>query len=198
MRRGLVVLVVALLVAPAATHAAVSVIDTPPDTPTARADRGAFIPGDPLPVPILFGAAGSTVPGRCTQFEPMLDEYAPPGGWDVLTMSSYGWRETKCCPQVLIAGVGWRTTQGGDRFDEWCRFSHVEVWHHRSDAGWLQLNGVNWQPSRCGPCLYDADMLGEPVNLATLGDPIQNTRAAAALCEWWRNAGRSCYRPWRR
>lgn len=47
----------------------------------------------PLP---LHCAGDSTITGRCTQWEPMLTEYAPPGGWDVARMSAYAYRETRC------------------------------------------------------------------------------------------------------
>lgn len=57
-----------------------------------------------------------------------------------------------------------------------------------SDSGLLQINDVNL------PYLRIA--LGEWVDRYTLLDPVQNVRAAAALCAYWRNAGRSCYAPW--
>jgi hypothetical protein len=156
---------------------------------------------EPDPPPLIppraqWGLAGSQVAGRCTQFEPLLEALAPEGGWDVQRMSRYANRESGCCPQVLTAD-GWRTTQGGDRFDASCRFSHVAVWHHRSDAGLLQINGVSYDPGRCkNTCL--SVWLEEPVNVDTLGDPALNVRAAAELCEFGRRAFGSCYQPWRR
>lgn len=159
--------------------------------------RSAAIPGTTLPLPpepIRWGLNGSTVAGRCTQWEPLLADLAPPGGWSVERMSRYMHRESGCCPQVLTAD-GWRTTQGGDRFDGDCNLAHVARWDHRSDAGLLQVNGINYDPARCeNTCL--SVWLDTPVTLATLGDPWLNIRAAARLCEFWLNAGSSCYRPW--
>lgn len=66
---------------------------------------------DPIP-----GETGTTIEGRCTQFEPLLAELAPVGGWDVDKMSRYMWRESRCWP-----GVRSRT----------------------SDSGLLQINDVN-------------------------------------------------------
>jgi len=66
---------------------------------------------DPTP-----GEDGTTVTGRCTQWEPLLAELAPAGGWDVGRMSRYMWRESRCWP-----GVRSRT----------------------SDSGLLQVNDVN-------------------------------------------------------
>lgn len=145
--------------------------------------------------PAMWGTAGSQIEGRCTQFEPLFAAIQPDGGWDVERMSSYAWREGSCCPQ-LLHGDTWQTTRGGDRGTETCVFVRVAERTHRSDAGLLQINGINYDPSRCGPCL--SDMLGEPVDRHTLGDPAQNIRAAVALCEFWRAAGSSCYQPWRR
>lgn len=56
------------------------------------------------------------------------------------------------------------------------------------DSGLWQINDINHR--------YLRTALGEWVDRYTLLDPVQNVRAAAALCTYWRNAGRSCYRPW--
>lgn len=152
------------------------------------------IAGDPQPAPIRWGLNGSSIPGRCTQVEPLLADLAPPGGWAVERISGFMERESGCCPQVLD-GDRWRTTQGGDRFDGDCLLLYVAERNHRSDAGLLQINGINYDPARCAnTCL--SDWLNTPVTLATLGDPALNIRAAARLCEFWMNAGSSCYRPW--
>ncbi len=165
--------------------------------------RSAPIPGTTLPVPIRWGTNGSTIAGRCTQWEPVIADLAPPGGWSVERMSRYMHRESGCCPQVWVVEPQndgsvleyWRTTQGGDRFDADCNFTHIARHDHRSDAGLLQVNGINYDPARClNTCL--SVWLDTPVTLATLGDPWLNIRSAARLCEFWLNAGSSCYRPW--
>jgi hypothetical protein len=55
---------------------------------------------DALPTP---GMGGTSIPGRCTQYEPVLAKLAPPGGWDVTLMSTFMWRESKCDPTVRSA-----------------------------------------------------------------------------------------------
>jgi len=38
--------------------------------------------------------------GRCRAYEPLLQQLAPKGGWDVNRMSRYMWRESRCTPHV--------------------------------------------------------------------------------------------------
>ena len=57
------------------------------------------------------------------------------------------------------------------------------------DAGLLQIHPISWR--------WLEQRLNTPINGRTLLDPTLNIRAAAALCTYWRQAGRSCYRPWR-
>lgn len=57
--------------------------------------------GIPVPPPPTTTIAPATaVRGRCTQYEPLLTELAPKGGWDVVKMSKYMWRESRCLPAV--------------------------------------------------------------------------------------------------
>ena len=44
------------------------------------------------------GPTGTTIAGRCTQYEPARAANAPPIGWDVEKMSAIMWRESKCTP----------------------------------------------------------------------------------------------------
>jgi len=81
---------------------------TPPTTTTVAV----------APPPVVPGVAGTTVQGRCTQYEPMLQELAPAGGWDVAKMSRTMWRESRCEPWALNK----RT----------------------NDAGLLQVNPINY------------------------------------------------------
>lgn len=57
------------------------------------------------------------------------------------------------------------------------------------DSGLLQINQVNYS--------YLTNVLGEPVTRESLGDPVQNIRAGAALCTYWQGRGESCYYPWK-
>jgi hypothetical protein len=107
------------------------------------------------------GPSGTTVAGRCTQYEPALAANAPPAGWDVGLMSAIMWRESKCTP-----------TSRSRTFD----------------TGLMQINDINHAHLRVA--------LDETVNQSTLTDPVQNIRAAAALCTYWSARGRGCYWPW--
>lgn len=110
-----------------------------------------------------YDSNGQHVPYRCPEWEGLLVQYAPAGGWDISRMSGYAWRESNCQPTVRS-----RT----------------------SDSGLLQINDINL------PFLRKT--LGEPVDRYTLLDPIQNVRAAAALCVYWESHGGTCYTPWKR
>lgn len=104
--------------------------------------------------------------GRCTQWEPLLQQFAPAGGWNVAKMSRTMMRESSCQPQVV-------NKRGGD-------------------TGLLQIHPVTW------PWL--SDHFGFTVTRAALQQPAFNVQAAAALCQFWRNArhqSSACYRPWR-
>lgn len=57
-----------------------------------------------------------------------------------------------------------------------------------SDSGLLQINDIS--------LTFLDDALGEQVDPFTLMDPVQNVRAAAALCTFWARNGSSCYQPW--
>ena len=148
----------------------------------------------PPPEPIVWGLSGTTDTSRCTQFEPMLTELAPPAGWDVVKMSKLMRRESGCCPQVATlsfpTSTTWRELRGGDVATEACQFLRVASTSHRSDTGLLQINGINYDRARCGSsCVIHATQ-------AELGDPVTNIQAAADLCQWWVDNGSSCYQPW--
>jgi soluble lytic murein transglycosylase-like protein len=56
------------------------------------------------------------------------------------------------------------------------------------DTGLLQINDINHA--------YLSRKMGKPITVEALRDPATNIQAAALLCTFWRNAGRSCYQPW--
>ena len=49
-----------------------------------------------LAVPAPAESAG----GRCPQYEPLLTQLAPRGGWDIGRMSRIMWRESRCTAHV--------------------------------------------------------------------------------------------------
>jgi len=71
---------------------------TPP-TPPAPA-TGHTTTTTALVVAPTAGEIGSTLPERCTQYEPLLVQYAPAAGWDIARMSYFSWRESRCDPTV--------------------------------------------------------------------------------------------------
>lgn len=64
----------------------------------------------------------------------------------------------------------------------------AEIRSRTSDSGLLQINDITLS--------FLNETLGEPVDAFTLMDPVQNVRAAAALCTFWARNGSSCYQPW--
>ncbi|MFN8022736.1 MAG: transglycosylase SLT domain-containing protein [Acidimicrobiales bacterium] len=87
---------------------------------------------------------------------------------------------------------------------------------HAPAVGWdvLRMSRLAWRESHCWPAIRSTTSdtgllqinditlsflntaLGEPVDRTTLTDPVQNVRAAAALCTFWVTNHRSCYQPW--
>ena len=67
-----------------------------------------------------------------------LPALALEAGWPEETHEKLGQiilRESGGCPRSI----------GGDRVDADCNVIRVAVWHHRSDSGLLQINGVHWK-----------------------------------------------------
>lgn len=64
----------------------------------------------------------------------------------------------------------------------------AEIRSRTSDSGLLQINDITLS--------FLNEALGEQVDAFTLMDPVQNVRAAAALCTFWARNGSSCYQPW--
>lgn len=60
-----------------------------------------------------------------------------------------------------------------------------------NDTGLLQFHPITW------PWIAHKFRIPLWRVQAWLKDPANNVRAGAALCTFWRSAGRSCYQPWR-
>jgi len=68
-----------------------------------------------------------------------LREMALRAGWeeeDMPRLTNIVLRESGCCPN----------RRGGDAVNKDCEIVKVVAWHHRSDTGLLQINGVHWKP----------------------------------------------------
>lgn len=109
-------------------------------------------------------AAPSHMTGRCRQYEPLLRQYAPKGGWDVTRMSKIIYRESRCLPAVV-------NKRG-------------------RDTGLTQAHPITWSwlSAKFGVPMKDIQ--------AWLKVSANNIRAAAAMCSFWRRAGRGCYWAW--
>jgi hypothetical protein len=88
-------------------------------------------------------------------------------------------RESGCCPN----------RRGGDRVNKDCEIVKVVSWHHRSDTGLLQINGVHWKQDHP----QYAGLVCERMGICTqepLFDPETNLAAGRLL---WQVAG---WQPW--
>ena len=93
-----------------------------------------------------------------------------------------GWPK-KAIPQltqiVLRESGGCPNRRGGDIVDKNCNITGVARWNHRSDTGLLQINGVNYDPSRNKWALICREM-----NICTqepLFDPLVNLKAGFVM-----------------
>jgi len=89
---------------------------------------------------------------------------------------------------VLRESGGCPNRRGGDVVDKNCVITGVSEWNHRSDTGLLQINGVNYDPTRnkwAAVCREMGICTQEP-----LLDPFTNLKAGLVL---WRLAG---FEPW--
>lgn len=103
---------------------------------------------EPLVTLTALPATTTTVPPSTTTTVPepvyrhgdcsWLPEMALRAGWEekhLPQLTQIILRESGCCPN----------RRGGDRVDADCNLVKVAEWHHRSDTGLLQINGVHWK-----------------------------------------------------
>jgi len=89
---------------------------------------------------------------------------------------------------VLRESGGCPNRKGGDMVDKDCNITGVSEWNHRSDTGLLQINGVNYDPSRNKWAAVCREL-----NICTqdpLLDPLTNLKAGLVL---YRISG---FEPW--
>jgi hypothetical protein len=147
-----------------------------------------------VPLALVFGAArcepdqvpAEPVPERDTALDPALAAIVP--GPD-------GTVQAGRCTQYEDLLVRYAPARGWD-VERMSRLASREsgcwpdVRSRTSDTGLLQINDISLD--------FLTTALGEPVDRWTLTEPVQNIRAAAALCDFWASNGRSCYQPWGR
>lgn len=116
-----------------------------------------------------------------------LPALALDAGWPVETHGKLGQvilRESGGCPN----------RRGGDKVDKECNITGVSEWNHRSDSGLLQINGVNYDPTRnewAPLCLQMKVCTQEP-----LMDARTNLKAGKLLFDYWQKAAGDGWIPW--
>ena len=93
-------------------------------------------------------------------------------------------RESGCC----------FNRRGGDIVDKDCNITGVAEWSHRSDTGLLQINGINFDPTRnkyAPICLQMGICTQEP-----LLDAYTNLKAGKLLYDYWEKAAGDGWIPW--
>lgn len=108
-------------------------------------------------------------------------------GWEpehLPRLEKYILRESGGCPN----------RRGGDAVDKFCNITKVVEWNHRSDTGLLQINGLNYDPTRNQYALICREMgicTQEP-----LLDPLTNLRAGKLMYDYWEAHSSTGWHPW--
>jgi hypothetical protein len=95
---------------------------------------------------------------------------------------------------VLRESGGCPNRRGGDMVDKDCNITGVSEWNHRSDTSLLQVNGLNYDPTRnpTAPiCLQMKICTQEP-----LFDALTNLKAGKLLFDYWQKAAGNGWIPW--
>jgi len=95
---------------------------------------------------------------------------------------------------VLRESGGCPNRRGGDMVDKDCNITGVSEWNHRSDTSLMQVNGLNYDPTRnpTAPiCLQMKICTQEP-----LFDPLTNLKAGKLLFDYWEKAAGNGWIPW--
>jgi len=95
---------------------------------------------------------------------------------------------------VLRESGGCPNRRGGDMVDKNCNITGVSEWNHRSDTSLMQVNGLNYDPTRnpTAPiCLQMKICTQEP-----LFDPLTNLKAGKLLYDYWEKAAGNGWIPW--
>ena len=95
---------------------------------------------------------------------------------------------------VLRESGGCPNRRGGDMVDKNCNLTGVSEWSHRSDTSLLQVNGLNYDPTRnkfAPICLEMGICTQQP-----LFDPLTNLKAGKLLYDYWQKAAGDGWIPW--
>ena len=108
-----------------------------------------------------------------------------------------GWKPNqldKLGQVILRESGGCPNRRGGDIVDKNCNITGVSELNHRSDTSLLQINGVNYDPTRnkfAPICLQMGICTQEP-----LLDPLINLKAGKLLFDYWQKAAGDGWIPW--
>ena len=172
------------------TQTTVDGVGTLPDHPVVSAYGAAPDQSDwRLGTPPLYSPSADPYEGIVFKHGevPWLPKLALLAGWEpdqLPRLEKYILRESGGCPN----------RRGGDRVDENCNITGVAEWNHRSDTGLLQINGLNYDPSRNEYALICREM-----NICTqepLLDPLTNLRAGKLMYDYWDAHSSTGWHPW--
>ena len=95
---------------------------------------------------------------------------------------------------VLRESGGCPNRRGGDMVDKNCNLTGVSEWNHRSDTSLLQVNGLNYDPTRnkFAPICLQMDICTQQ----PLFDPLTNLKAGKLLFDYWQKAAGDGWIPW--
>ena len=116
-----------------------------------------------------------------------LPELATKAGWPKET-------HKRLAQVILRESGGCPNRRGGDMVDKDCNITGVSEWNHRSDTSLMQLNGINYDPTRnkfAPICLEMGICTQEP-----LLDPLTNLKAGKLLFDYWQKAAGNGWIPW--
>ena len=108
-----------------------------------------------------------------------------------------GWPDDlipKLAQIVLRESGGCPNRRGGDMVDKNCNITGVSEWDHRSDTSLLQVNGLNYDPTRnkFAPICLEMDICTQEPLL----DPLTNLKAGKLLFDYWQKAAGDGWIPW--
>ena len=136
------------------------------------------------PAPLSVAVIAPQPLGQADRLDPILPIRYRHGdvSWLPALAKQAGWPDhaiPKLTQIVLRESGGCPNRRGGDMVDKNCNITGVSEWNHRSDTGLLQINGVNYDPSRNKWAAICREM--NICTQAPLLDPLTNLKAGLVL-----------------
>ena len=163
---------------------------------------GILLPGSPEEPTLRGSTQIVSVEKRADRLDPILT-VAPivfrhgDVSWLPALALKAGWTADqipKLAEIVLRESGGCPNRRGGDMVDKNCNITGIAERTHRSDSGLLQINGVNYDPTRnkWAPLCLEMDICTQK----PLMDPLTNLKAGKLLFNYWDKAAGSGWIPW--